>query len=118
MFPIWELAIERLNTIREPSRLVNVIAKRAIVEAQARYPEAAEALSAWYYDVKHAVWNNSAELKDQYGTASIVNSERVVFNICGNKYRVVVRINYVSRTIFVRFIGTHAEYDLIDARTI
>ncbi len=57
-------------------------------------------------------------MKEKYLTASIINAERVVFNICGNKYRMVVRINFASGAVFVRFIGTHREYDKIDVETI
>ena len=82
------------------------------------HAEAEEALKAWFHEAEVATWANSAELKDKYGTASIINAERVVFNICGNKYRLAVRINYTSGTVFVRFVGTHREYDRIDVGTI
>lgn len=75
-------------------------------------------LEAWYYEAKHARWASPADVKTQYGSASILKDNRVVFNIAGNKYRLVVRINYISKTVFVRFIGTHTEYDKIDAEVI
>jgi len=75
-------------------------------------------LEAWYYEAKHAQWASPAEIKALYGSASILKSNRVVFDIAGNKYRLIVRINYESKTVFVRFIGTHREYDEIDAEVI
>ncbi len=81
-------------------------------------PEAEQALKAWFHETEGAQWRNSAELKAHYGSASIINADRVVFNICGNKFRLVARINYASRTVFVRFVGTHRQYDRIDVETI
>jgi len=75
-------------------------------------------LRAWYHDAKTADWRNSNELKSQYKNASIVGDERVVFNIKGNDYRLVVAIDYEFQVIFIRFIGTHKQYDKIDAKTI
>ena len=80
--------------------------------------DSCEPLKAWYHEVKHANWKNPNELKDFYRNASIIGDNRVVFNICGNKYRLVVRINYEAQWVFVRFIGTHSEYDKIDATRI
>jgi len=75
-------------------------------------------LEAWYYEANHAQWASPADVKGQYRSASILKGNRVVFNIAGNKYRLVVRINYVSKTLFVRFIGTHEDYDQIGAEII
>ena len=75
-------------------------------------------LRAWYHDAKIAEWENSNELKKQYKNASIVGNGRVVFNIKGNDYRLVVAIDYDFQVIFIRFIGTHKQYDKIDAKTI
>ena len=65
-----------------------------------------------------AVWKNPAEVKAKYRSASILKDSRVVFNICGNKYRMVVHINYCYGIIYIKFIGTHVQYDAIDAETI
>ncbi len=97
---------------------MHVISRKRLREFWERAPEAEQALRAWFHEAKAATWRNSAELKKQYGSASIINAERVVFNICGNKYRMVVRINYASGTVFVLFLGTHREYDKIDVETI
>lgn len=77
-----------------------------------------EQLRAWYQEAKHAQWQSPNEVKEQYRSASIVGNNRIVFNICGNKYRLVVKINYEAQWIFIRFVGTHKEYDKIDVTTI
>ncbi|MCC5944067.1 MAG: type II toxin-antitoxin system HigB family toxin [Bernardetiaceae bacterium] len=82
------------------------------------YADAEAPLRAWYHEVKAAEWKNSNELKEQYKNASIVGDGRVVFNIKGNDYRLVVAINYEFQVTFIRFVGTHKEYDKIDAKTI
>lgn len=80
--------------------------------------QAEQALLAWHAEAKAADWQNSADIKAKYKNASILKDSRVVFNICGNKYRLIVRINYPFSTIYIRFIGTHKEYDAIDAEVI
>ena len=81
-------------------------------------PDAEKQLRAWHVEVKHANWKTSHELKQVYGTASILGSRRVVFNICGNKYRLVVEISYERQVVYVRFIGTHKEYNRINAEEL
>ena len=85
---------------------------------QPAHQDAKGPLEAWYYEAKHAQWASPADVKGQYGSASILKDNRVVFNIAGNKYRLVVKINYDSKTVFVRFIGTHRAYDKIDAEVV
>ena len=99
---------------------MHVIKRKTLVEfyKQPGHEDAKGALEAWYYEAKHAMWASPAEIKALYGSASILKSNRVVFDIAGNKYRLIVRINYESKTVFVRFIGTHREYDEIDAEAI
>ncbi len=75
------------------------------------------ALSAWFAEVSKASWSSSADVKAHYGTASIVG-DRVVFNIKGNDYRLVVAIDYRRQAVFIRFLGTHSDYDKIDVRTV
>ena len=75
-------------------------------------------MEAWYAEARHAEWVTPADVKAKYGNASILKEGRVVFNICGNEYRLVVWINYEFFTVYIRFIGTHAEYDDINAQTI
>lgn len=82
------------------------------------YRDAAEPGKAWYREALAADWSGSADVKAAEGSASILKDGRVVFNIAGNKYRLVVWINYPYRVVYVRFVGTHAQYDRIDAQTI
>jgi mRNA interferase HigB len=83
-----------------------------------QYADAREPLLAWYRHALQADWQAPADVKRDFGTASILRDGRVVFNIGGNKYRLVVWINYPYRVVYVRFIGTHAQYDRIDAQTV
>jgi mRNA interferase HigB len=80
--------------------------------------DAREPLLAWYRAVKAADWESPVDVKKTFGSASILKGGRVVFNIAGNKYRLVVWINYRYRVVYIRFIGTHREYDQIDAQSI
>ena len=75
-------------------------------------------LDAWFAETAKAAWKNSAELKSQYSSASIVSAERVVFNIKGNDYRLVVSINYDFGIVLIKWLGTHREYDQIDVREV
>ncbi len=75
-------------------------------------------LRAWFKEAEKSDWAAPADIKRRYPSASFLNDNRVVFNIGGNKYRLIVRVMYRSRTVYVRFIGTHREYDRIDARAV
>ncbi len=97
---------------------MHVISIKKLREFWEDHADAEDALKAWFHEAEAASWGNSMELKDKYGAASIINAERVVFNICGNKYRLAARINYASGAVFVRFVGTHREYDRLDVETI
>ena len=99
---------------------MHIIKRKTLVEfyQQPGRQDAKGALEAWYYEAKHAQWASPADIKALYRSASILKNNRVVFNIAGNKYRLIVRINYDSKTVFVRFIGTHPEYSRIDAEVI
>lgn len=96
-----------------------IISKRTIREFwETRFPDSQGALEAWHSEAKNAAWQTPADIKEQYGSASILKDSRVVFNICGNKYRLIVRINFSASIVYIRFIGTHKEYDAIDAETV
>jgi len=97
---------------------MRVISKRTLIQFWEREPGARSELEAWHAEAKAAEWETPAEVKAKYGNASILKDGRVVFNICGNSYRLVVWINYEFFTIYVRFVGTHEEYDEIDAQTV
>lgn len=83
-----------------------------------RYKKAESAIRSWIYEVRFSDWNNAAELKAKYKNASIIGSKRVVFNIKGNDYRLIVDIEYQLKIVFVVWFGTHDEYDNIDVKTV
>lgn len=96
---------------------MRIIALSALKAFWKSYPEcldAKEPTLAWYRHALHADWSSPANVKQDFKTASILKDGRVVFNIAGNKYRLVVWINYAYRVVYIRFIGTHAHYDKID----
>ena len=97
---------------------MRIIAKRTLREFWERYPESEEPLKAWYDEAEKSHWKTFHEIKSDFRTASILGNDRVVFNIKGNQYRLVVLILFVSGKIFIRFVGTHAEYDKIDSKNI
>ena len=97
---------------------MRVIAKRTLRIFWEKEPRAEQPLKAWYSIATKAEWSSPAEVKATYGNASIVGNDRVVFNIGGNRFRLVVRFDYTHRIGFVRFVGTHAEYDMVDAANV
>jgi len=88
-----------------------VIAKSTLREFWEKHPDAAEALQAWYDDVERLQWKSPADIRTVYASASFLANNRVVFNICGNHYRLVTHIHYNTQIVYLRFVGTHAEYD-------
>lgn len=97
---------------------MRIIAKSALCAFWKAHPDAEEPLLAWYREVEKEDWSQPAQVKEKYRSASIVRGNRVVFNIKGNDYRLVVKINYSYRVVYVRFVGTHVEYDAIDVEEI
>ncbi len=97
---------------------MRVIAKKVLREFWEKQTDSREQLKTWYKEASKAVWTSPNDIKSEYPKASILKSSRVVFNICGNKYRLIVKINYARAWVFIRFIGTHIEYDAIDADKI
>jgi len=97
---------------------MRVIARKRLVEFSNAHPEAKKGLEAWYREAKAANWASSADIKAHYRSAGIINSRRVVFNICGNKFRLVADVNYLARITYILFIGTHKEYDRIDVESL
>jgi len=97
---------------------MRIIAKRTIREFWESYPDSEEQLKAWYTEAKYATWQTPQDIKNQCGSASFPGNNRAVFNICGNKYRLIVLIKYRFEVAYIRFIGTHEEYDKIDAKEI
>lgn len=97
---------------------MRIIARRTLKDFWEKHPDAKGQLEAWYREVKLATWSKSADVKTRYPEASIVGRDRVIFDICKNRYRLIVVIKYKFHVIYIRFIGTHAEYDRIDAKEI
>jgi mRNA interferase HigB len=97
---------------------VRVIAKRTLREFWEKHADSEQQLKAWYNEAEQAEWRTPNEIKKDYPSASILEDNRVVFNIKGNHYRLIVKINYPYGVVWVRFIGTHAEYDKVDAPKI
>jgi mRNA interferase HigB len=97
---------------------MRVISRKPLIELAKRHPEAKSELDAWFHEAKAADWKNPAHVKEKYGNASILKDSRAVINVCGNKYRLIVKINYPAGIVFVRFAGTHRDYDQINAEQI
>jgi mRNA interferase HigB len=83
-----------------------------------KHPDAEQAVRAWYDEAMHASWQQPADIKARYTSASILKNRRVVFNIKGNDYRLVVAVAYQLQVVDIKFVGTHQEHDLIDAETV
>ena len=97
---------------------MRVIAKATLVEFWSRHPASKQALLAWFEDAIHAQWQTPQDIKQRYARASFVGGNRVVFNIKGNDYRVVAALAYRFAALYIKFVGTHAQYDAIDAATV
>lgn len=97
---------------------MRVIAKRTLREFWELNPDSKQQLMVWYREATKANWSNPNEIKSKYASAGILKNSRIVFNICGNKYRLIIEINFPRKWAFIRFIGTHKEYDKINANNI
>ena len=99
-------------------RVIALATLRTFLNAAPAHADAREPVMAWYREVKAADWKNPSEIKQDFRSASILKDGRAVSNIAGNKYRIVVWINYPYRVVYIRFIGTHKMYDTVDAQSI
>ncbi len=97
---------------------MRIISRRTLREFWNIYPDSEEPLKAWFQEATHADWANPHDVKALYGNASVIGDGRIVFNIAGNKYRLIVWFNFPYRIGYIRFVGTHAEYDGIDAENV
>ncbi|MCD4728505.1 MAG: type II toxin-antitoxin system HigB family toxin [Pirellulales bacterium] len=97
---------------------MRVVAKKILREFWEKYSDSEHQLKTWYKEASKANWTIPTEIKSEYSKASILKTGRVIFNICGNKYRLIVDINYERQWVFIRFIGTHKEYNKIDVNKI
>ncbi len=100
--------------------LVRIIAHSTLIKFYTNplYRDSEKALEAWYYEAKHAEWKAPADIKHKFRQASFVGNDRVVFNICGNKYRLIVKVEYTLNRCYICFVGTHKQYDAIDAERV
>lgn len=97
---------------------MRIIARSALRKFWRIHPASEQPLKVWFRDAAAADWRTPQDIKNVYPSASFIGDNRVVFNIRGNRFRLIVKFNYPYRIAYVRFIGTHAEYDRIDAETI
>jgi mRNA interferase HigB len=97
---------------------MRIISRKILREFWDAHPDARQPLQAWYVDVKKAGWKRPPDIKDVYSNASFLANNRIVFNIKGNHYRIVIVVQYQFRLVYIRFVGTHAEYDRINAEEI
>jgi mRNA interferase HigB len=112
-FPNWELSLH-LN----PFEVERIFSKGTLRTYWERHPDAEQYLKVWYDTILKSTWKSPADVKTTFANASILKEGRVVFNIKGNSFRLVAKINYEKEWLFIRFIGTHREYNSIDANTI
>ena len=97
---------------------MRVIAIKTLKEYWEEFPQSKQALLSWYEEAEAAQWNHPNELKEQYRNASILTDKRVIFNIHGNSYRLIVDIEYRLKIVFIVWFGTHKQYDKIDAKKV
>ncbi len=97
---------------------MRVVAKKILRDFWEIHNDSEEQLKTWYNEACKANWKSPTDIKNEYSKASILKTGRVVFNFCGNKYRLITHVNYLRGWIFIRFIGTHNDYDKVDANNI
>ncbi|MEQ8560142.1 MAG: type II toxin-antitoxin system HigB family toxin [Cytophagales bacterium] len=97
---------------------MRIIARSTLKEFWVKHANSEQQLKAWYHDAKNSNWKSPTDINKLYPSASFLSDNRVVFNIKGNHYRLIVKINYDFQIMYIRFIGTHKEYDKIDALKI
>jgi mRNA interferase HigB len=97
---------------------VRIISRKKLRDFWEEHADARQPLQVWYSDAKHSLWKSPSDIKTVYRNASFVGKDRVVFNIKGNDYRLVAAVQYNNGIVFIRFVGTHQEYDRIDAATV
>ncbi|MEN9518518.1 MAG: hypothetical protein RLZZ381_1106 [Cyanobacteriota bacterium] len=97
---------------------MRIIARSTLRSFWAKHPNAEQSLKAWFDEASRTTWKSPSDIKSTYRNASIIANNRVVFNIKGNDYRLIVHVRYDINIVFIRFIGTHKEYDQVDAANI
>lgn len=97
---------------------MRVVAKKVLRDFWEKHSDCEQQLKSWFQEAEKANWENPNQIKEEYPSASILNNNRIVFNIKGNNYRLIVKISYEYQMVWIRFIGTHSEYDKINANNI
>ncbi len=97
---------------------MRIIKQKTLKDFWEKHRNAEQALKAWYHEASQADWTSFADIKEKYKSADVLPGNRVVFNIKGNTYRLVVQIHYNMKVVYIRFVGTHGEYDKINAETV
>ncbi len=97
---------------------MRIISRRTLREFWAKHPDAEQPLRAWFVNAQQANWQTPTDIKREYQNASFITNNRVVFNIKGNRYRLIVAVKYEYSIVYIRFVGTHQAYDNVDAATI
>lgn len=97
---------------------MHIIKRKTLLEFWEKHPDSEQALKTWYTVVRKADWHGPAEIKHIFATADFLGNNRVCFNIKGNSYRLIVKIVYELQRVYIRFVGTHSEYDKIDANAV
>lgn len=97
---------------------MRVIAKKHLISYWQTHPDAEQPLKAWYDEVANAQWQTPQDIKRQFASASFVANNRVIFNIKGNHHRLIVAVAYRFGAVYIKFVGTHADYDKIDASSV
>jgi mRNA interferase HigB len=111
-FPVWEQSCIFVRYI------MRIIAVKTLKSYWEKYPDAQAALFAWYEEVCEADWSSPNEMKEQFRSASVITGKRVVYNIHGNSYRLLVDIEFKFKIVFIVWFGTHKDYDKLDAKTV
>jgi mRNA interferase HigB len=97
---------------------MRIIARRTLRLFWEKHRDSEGPLKAWFAEVEKADWSTTADIKRRYPTASIVDAERVVFNIKGNNYRLIVKVWFAGKAVWIKFVGTHADYDDVDVASL
>jgi mRNA interferase HigB len=117
LIPKWEHDIV-LNNEGGNAFYMRVISKKVLKEFWLKYPQSEASLRAWFAEAEKVEWETPQDIKKHFRSADFLKNNRVIFNISGNKYRLIVSINYSFKIVYVRFIGTHSEYDHIDPERV
>ncbi|MBN2435894.1 MAG: type II toxin-antitoxin system HigB family toxin [Spirochaetes bacterium] len=97
---------------------MRIIKKKTLIEFWSEYPDSEQALRQWYNDMKNSSYRNFNDIKQKYSSADVIADNRVIFNIKGNKYRLIVKYHFNRQFGYIRFVGIHSQYDKINAETI